>query len=97
MALEGGYKPAKEDEFSVEQLDWVEALLKENYNNLLELKNSNYSIKSVDYINGTVDLFDKNEFKTITISLDYIDNLNNYTFYENFPEMFSIKRNKPII
>ena len=32
MALEGGYKPAKEDEFSVEQLDWVEALLKENYN-----------------------------------------------------------------
>lgn len=31
MALEGGYKPAKEDEFSEEQLDWVEGLLKENY------------------------------------------------------------------
>ncbi len=31
MALEGGYKPAKEDEFSQEQLDWVEGLLKENY------------------------------------------------------------------
>lgn len=31
MALEGGYKPAKEDEFSKEQLDWVKGLLKENY------------------------------------------------------------------
>lgn len=31
MALEGGYKPAKNDEFSDEQLDWVEGLLKENY------------------------------------------------------------------
>lgn len=80
------------------ELFWkTEYIVKENYNNLLELKNSNYSIKSVDYINGTVDLFDKNEFTTITISLDYIDNLNNYTFYENYPEMFSIKRNKPII
>ncbi len=32
MALEGGYKPAKEEEFSEEQLDWVEGLLKEHYN-----------------------------------------------------------------
>lgn len=32
MALEGGYKPAKEDEFTREQLDWVKGLLKENYN-----------------------------------------------------------------
>ncbi len=31
MALEGGYKPAKNDEFSDEQLDFVEGLLKENY------------------------------------------------------------------
>lgn len=32
MALEGGYKPAKDDEFSEEQLQWVEGLIKENYN-----------------------------------------------------------------
>lgn len=31
MALEGGYRPAKYDEFSTEQLDWVENLLKANY------------------------------------------------------------------
>lgn len=31
MALEESYKPAKHEEFSVEQLDWVEGLLKENY------------------------------------------------------------------
>lgn len=31
MALEAGYRPAKYDEFTTEQLDWVEALLKENY------------------------------------------------------------------
>lgn len=31
MALEGGYKPAKHDEFTQEQMDWVEGLLKENY------------------------------------------------------------------
>lgn len=31
MALEGGYRPAKYDEFTTEQLDWVEDLLKENY------------------------------------------------------------------
>lgn len=82
---------------SLEQFWNSEYILKENYNNLLELQNSNYSIKSVDYINGTVDLFDKNEFKIITIDLNYIDNLNEHTFYENYPEMFKIKRNKPII
>lgn len=32
MALEGGYRPAKYDEFSDEQLDWLENTLKENYN-----------------------------------------------------------------
>lgn len=31
MALENGYRPAQYDEFSNEQLDWVERLLKENY------------------------------------------------------------------
>ena len=31
MALEGGYKPAKEEEFTREQLDWVKGLLEENY------------------------------------------------------------------
>lgn len=31
MALEGGYRPAKYDEFTTEQLDWVEGLIKENY------------------------------------------------------------------
>lgn len=31
MALEGGYRPAKYDEFTTEQLDWVEDLLKKNY------------------------------------------------------------------
>lgn len=31
MALEAGYKPAKYDQFSDEQLDWVESLLEENY------------------------------------------------------------------
>lgn len=31
MALEMGYRPAKYDEFSTEQLDWVEGLLEENY------------------------------------------------------------------
>ncbi|MDE5825298.1 MAG: metallophosphoesterase [Lachnospiraceae bacterium] len=31
MALEGGYRPAKYDEFTTEQLDWVENLLRENY------------------------------------------------------------------
>ena len=31
MALEGGYRPANDDEFSVEQIAWVEGLLKENY------------------------------------------------------------------
>lgn len=31
MALEGGYKPAKHDEFTQEQMDWVDALLEENY------------------------------------------------------------------
>ena len=31
MALETGYRPAKYDEFTDEQLDWVEGLLKENY------------------------------------------------------------------
>lgn len=31
MALEGGYRPAKYDEFTTEQLDWVEGLLRENY------------------------------------------------------------------
>lgn len=31
MALEGGYKPASDDEFSGEQIAWVEGLLKENY------------------------------------------------------------------
>lgn len=74
-----------------------EYILKENINNILLLKNANYTIKSVDYINGTVDLIDKNDFKVITINLDYIDNLNDHTFYENYPEMFRIKRNKPMI
>lgn len=32
MSLEGGYRPAKYDEFSDEQLNWLEKLLKENYN-----------------------------------------------------------------
>ena len=31
MALEGGYRPAQYDEFTEEQLDWVEGLLNENY------------------------------------------------------------------
>ena len=31
MALETGYRPAKYDEFTTEQLDWVEGLLEENY------------------------------------------------------------------
>ena len=31
MALEAGYRPAQYDEFTTEQLDWVEALLEENY------------------------------------------------------------------
>lgn len=31
MALETGYRPAKYDEFSDEQLEWVEQLLEENY------------------------------------------------------------------
>lgn len=31
MALEGGYKPAKEEEFTREQIDWIKGLLKENY------------------------------------------------------------------
>ena len=31
MALEGGYRPAQYDEFTTEQLDWVENLLRENY------------------------------------------------------------------
>lgn len=31
MSLESGYRPAKYDEFTDEQLDWVEKLLKENY------------------------------------------------------------------
>ena len=31
MALEAGYRPAKYDEFTTEQLDWVEGLLEENY------------------------------------------------------------------
>lgn len=31
MALEGGYRPAQYDEFTDEQLDWVENLLQENY------------------------------------------------------------------
>lgn len=31
MALEGGYKPAQEEEFTREQLDWVKGLLQENY------------------------------------------------------------------
>lgn len=74
-----------------------EYILKEKINNILLLKNTNYTIKSVDYINGTADLIDKNDFKIITINLDYIDNLNDHTFYENYPEMFRIKRNKPII
>ncbi len=33
MSLEGGYRPAQYDEFTEEQLDWVEALLEENYGN----------------------------------------------------------------
>lgn len=32
MSLENGYRPAKYDEFSDEQLNWLEQLLKENYN-----------------------------------------------------------------
>ena len=32
MALEGGYRPAQYDEFTDEQLDWLEKTLKENYN-----------------------------------------------------------------
>lgn len=32
MALEGGYRPAQYDEFSDEQLDWLEETLKANYN-----------------------------------------------------------------
>ena len=31
MALEGGYKPAKTDEFPEEQMNWVKGLLEENY------------------------------------------------------------------
>lgn len=31
MALERGYRPAAYDEFTREQMDWVEALLRENY------------------------------------------------------------------
>lgn len=31
MALEGGYKPAKEEEFMQEQMDWVKGLLQDNY------------------------------------------------------------------
>lgn len=31
MSLEGGYKPAQYDEFTTEQMDWLEATLKENY------------------------------------------------------------------
>lgn len=32
MVLEGGYRPAQYDEFTDEQLDWLEKTLKENYN-----------------------------------------------------------------
>lgn len=32
MALEGGYRPAKYDEFTDEQLDWLEKMVSENYN-----------------------------------------------------------------
>ena len=32
MALEGGYRPKEVDEFTDEQLDWLEKTLKENYN-----------------------------------------------------------------
>lgn len=46
MTLEGGYKPAKEEEFSKEQLDWVEGLLEENYNkgiNIYLIQHANIS------------------------------------------------------
>lgn len=33
MALEAGYRPAQYDEFTDDQLDWVENLLQENYGN----------------------------------------------------------------
>lgn len=31
MSLEGGYRPDQYDEFTTEQLDWLEGILKENY------------------------------------------------------------------
>lgn len=47
MALEGGYRPAQYDEFSDEQLDWVEGLLEENYG-----KGKNIFIVQHALING---------------------------------------------
>ena len=42
-------------------------------------------------INIAYDIYSDDKLK------NYIDNLNDHTFYDNYSEMFRIKRNTPII
>lgn len=67
-------------------------ILKRNINNSIKSNDSSYVIEYIDYVNGTVTLFDKVNFKSINVDLDYIQNINNFNYIQTYNEMFINKR-----
>lgn len=80
--------------FSLDELWKNEYIFKKNIENVLSFNNSNasFSIEYIDYIKGICVLYDKVSFKTQTIDLDYILDINDYEFLENYNQMFIVKR-----
>lgn len=80
--------------FNLDEFWKNDYILKRNIENILSFNNSNisYSIEYIDYIKGICVLYDKVNFKTQTIDLDYILNINDYEFSNTYNQMFINKR-----
>ncbi|MGN0487824.1 MAG: metallophosphoesterase [Ruminococcus sp.] len=85
MALEYKYDPQSGDEFSKEQLDWLENLLEENYN-----KNKNIYLIQHALIEGYGAGDDEDNYYTVPLSPDY-DSTNRFRkIIENYKDIIWI-------
>lgn len=71
-----------------------EYILNKDINKILKQDNTSYVIEYIDYVSGNVILFDKVNMTNITVSLDYILNVNNFEYSNEYNEMFTVKRTK---
>ena len=82
MALEFLYSPNKGDEFTKEQLDWLESLLKNNYN-----KNKNIYIIQHALIEGYGAGDDEDNYYTVPLHTEHKTTVRFRNIIENYPKI----------